>query len=208
MSKMIRQGSKYTDEDRQRVAMEFFVTGNMTRVAENTGIPRTTLIDWKKTEWWDELAVKLRQEKGEELDANLTKLIDSAFEQAQDRVDNGDFRLVKTKKAIKHDDGSLEVSEDYELKRVPMGGKELTISAATAYDKQRLHRNEPTSIRADSTSAQSKIDYFEKIERDYQLKKANSIDGECSVVSPQLKADDGDGTNSLRKSERKGLTNT
>lgn len=185
MSKMVRQGSKYTDEDRQRVAMEFFVTGNMTRVAENTGIPRTTLIDWKKTEWWDELAVKLRQEKGEELDANLTKLIDSAFEQAQDRVDNGDFRLVKTKKAIKHDDGSLEVSEDYELKRVPMGGRDLVIAGGTVYDKQRLHRNQPTSIRADSKSMQSMIDRFEQIERDHQ-----AIQG--SVVSAQLKADGGE----------------
>ena len=45
---------------------------------------------------------------------------------------------------------------------------------------------------AKSQSMQIKIDYFEKIERDYQLRKANSIDGECSVVSPQLKADDGE----------------
>ena len=193
MSEMVLTGSKYTDEQRRQAVVEFLVLGNMTKVAESIGIARQTLVHWKnESDWWDELYDKVQHEKGEEFDANLTKLVDSAFEQAQDRIDNGDFRLVKTKKAIKHEDGSLEVSEDYELKRVPMGGKELTISGATAYDKQRLHRNQPTSIRADSTSIQASLDRFEKIERDYQLKRANAIDGECSVVSPQLKADDGE----------------
>ena len=166
MSKMIRQGSKYTDEDRQRVAMEFFVTGNMTRVAENTGIPRTTLIDWNKTEWWDELAVKLRQEKGEEFDASLTKLIDSTFEQAQDRVENGDFR----------------VNKEGELIRVPMGGRDLVIAGATVYDKQRLHRNEPTSISGKYEGIEALTEKFEEIERQYQLRKVNSLPGECEEV--------------------------
>ena len=166
MSEMVRQGSKYTDEDRRRVAVEFFVTGNMTRVAENTRIPRTTLIDWKKTEWWDELVVKLRQEKGEEFDANLTKLIDSSFEQAQDRVEKGDYR----------------VNKDGKLIRVPMSGRDLVIAGATVYDKQRLHRKEPTSIKGDTKSLAELAQMFAEISREDTMRQVNSIQGEFEEV--------------------------
>jgi len=78
---------------------------------------------------------------------------------------------VKTKKAIKRDDGSLEVSEDYELKRVPMGGKELIVGGAVVYDKQRLHRNQPTQIRARTADAQiqSFISEYRKIAQSYKV---------------------------------------
>ena len=166
MGEMVTQGSKYTDEDRQRVALEFLITGNMKRVAENTGIPRTTILGWKKTEWWDELVVNLRHEKGEELDANLTKLIDSAFEQAQDRVDNGDYR----------------VNKNGDLIRVPMGGRDLVIAGATVYDKQRLHRSQPTSIQGNSKSIEQLAEFFREVSREHKLRQVNSIEGECEEV--------------------------
>ena len=123
-------GSKYTNEERRAVIADYFVTGNITKTADMNNIPRRTVGTWINSEWGVELLAEVRHEKGEEYDANLTKLIDSAFSEAQDRIDNGDFRVTKDGKLI----------------RVPMGGKELVISGATVYDKQRLHRNQPTSI--------------------------------------------------------------
>jgi len=155
MGQLVKTGSKYSNEDRRRAVVEFYVHGLMSKVSESTGIPETTLATWKnKSPWWDEMVAEVRSEKDEEFDAHLTKLIDTSFEEAEDRIKNGDFRLVKTKKAIKHDDGSLEVSEDYELKRIPMGGKELIVGGAVVYDKQRLHRNQPTTIRAETATAE------------------------------------------------------
>ena len=139
-------GSQYTNDQRIAVISDYVVLGNQTKVSELHNIPLTTVHEWIKSEWGVELTEEIRNEKAPELDANMTRLIDSAFDQAQDRVENGDFKLVKTKKAIKHDDGSLEVAEDYELKRVPMSGKDLIVGGAVVYDKQRLHRNQPTSI--------------------------------------------------------------
>ena len=100
MGSLTKQGSKYSDEDRRRVVIEYFITGSMTKVSKSTGIPRRTLNDWKNTDWWDEVVASVRHEKNEELDANLTKLIDSSFEQAQDRVENGDYRVNKDGKLI------------------------------------------------------------------------------------------------------------
>ena len=166
MSELVGQGSKYTDEDRRRVAVEFFVTGNMKEVSRRTRIPRTTLGDWKQSEWWDELIGTVRHEKGEELDANLTKLIDSSFEQAQDRVENGDYR----------------VNKDGKLIRVPMGGRDLVIAGATVYDKQRLHRNQPTSIKGDSKSMTELAAQFRKLSAEHKLRQVNSIEGKCEEV--------------------------
>ena len=169
MGSLTKQGSKYSDEDRRQVVIEYFITGSMTKVAKSTGIPRRTLNDWKNTDWWDEVVALVRHEKNQELDANLTKLIDSAFEQAQDRVENGDFRLTK----------------DNELIRVPMGGQALVTSGAIVYDKRQLHRNQPTSISSKSDTLAQHTKLFEDIAAEVQAKQAkqaNSIPGECEEV--------------------------
>lgn len=123
-------GSQYTDEQRIAVLADFFVTGNITKTAEMHKMPKQTVSNWVRSEWGVELLGQIGTEKGEQFDANLTKFIDAAFEQAQDRVENGDYRVTK----------------DGKLFRVPMGGYQLVISGSTAYDKRQLHRNQPTSI--------------------------------------------------------------
>ena len=164
-------GSHYSNETRRKVIADYFVTGNITKTADMNNMPRRTVGTWIKSEWGVELLAEVRHEKSEEFDAHLTKLIDTSFEEAEDRIKNGDFRLVKTKKAIQNDDGKLEVSEDYELKRIPMGGKELVISGATVYDKQRLHRNQPTQIQAQVADAQIKsfINEYRKLSQTYKV---------------------------------------
>ncbi len=158
-------GSQYTDEQRRSVIADFVVTGNITKTAALHNMPEQTVRDWTKSEWGIELYVEIREQKAPELDANFTKLIDSAFEQAQDRVDNGDFRVTKDGKLI----------------RVPMGGKELVISGATVYDKQRLHRNQPTSISGKSESMQSLAKVFRKLSEDWDKLNVVATQDESTV---------------------------
>ncbi len=148
-------GSHYTNEQRRSVIADYFVTGNITKTADMNNMPRRTVGTWIKSEWGVELLAEVRHEESEEFDANLTKLIDSAFAEAQDRIDNGDYRVTKDGKLI----------------RVPMGGKELVISGATVYDKQRLHRNQPTQIQAQTADAQiqSFISEYRKIAQSYKV---------------------------------------
>ncbi len=148
-------GSQYTDEQRRSVIADFVVTGNITKTAVLHNMPEQTVRDWTKSEWGVELYGEIREQKEPELDANFTKLIDSAFEQAQDRVDNGDYRVTKEGKLI----------------RVPMGGKELVISGATVYDKQRLHRNQPTSITGKTETMESLAQVFRKVSEDWNKRK-------------------------------------
>jgi len=154
-------GSKYTNAERRAVIADYFITGNITKTADMNNMPRRTVGTWLESKWGVELLAEVRHEKREEFDAHLTKLIDSAFEQAQDRVENGDYR----------------VSKDGKLIRVPMGGKELVISGATVYDKQRLHRNQPTQIQAQAADAQiqSFIDEYRKISQSYKEKQVKVV---------------------------------
>ena len=63
MSKLVGQGSKYTDGDRRRAVVEYCTNGVMARVSDITGIPDTTLSHWKnKSDWWDNLVAEVRNE--------------------------------------------------------------------------------------------------------------------------------------------------
>ena len=48
-------GSKYDNQRRMEAAVNYMVTGSLTKAAKACGIPLTTLFDWKKTDWWQEL---------------------------------------------------------------------------------------------------------------------------------------------------------
>ena len=152
-------GSQYTNDQRRAVIADFVVTGNITKTAALHNMPEQTVRDWTKSDWGVELVGEIREQKSPELDANFTKLIDSAFAEAQDRVDNGDFRVTKDGKLI----------------RVPMGGKELVISGATVYDKQRLHRNQPTAISGKAEDYQALAQQFKELSEQWDEKQINVI---------------------------------
>ncbi len=159
-------GSQYTDEQRRAVIADYCVTGNITKTAAMHNMPKQTVSNWAKSDWGVELLGRIRTEKGEEFDANISKFIDAAFEQAQDRVEKGDFRLMK----------------DGKLVRVPMGGYQLVISGATAYDKRQLHRNQPTAISDNSGDMKALANEFRKLSQQWDEKRVNAIPGKCEEV--------------------------
>jgi len=46
MSDLVETGSKYTDEDRRRVVIEYHIKGNDQAVADATNISRQTINTW------------------------------------------------------------------------------------------------------------------------------------------------------------------
>ena len=157
-------GSQYTDEQRIAVLADYFVMGNITKTADMHNMPKQTVSSWVRSEWGVEILGQIRTEKGEELDANLTKLIDAAYEQAQDRIENGDYR----------------VSKDGKLFRVPMGGYQLVIAGSTAYDKRQLHRNQPTAIAGRAESIEDLAKKFNQLASLKVVSVQNpSDDSEC-----------------------------
>lgn len=126
LSQDISFGSKYTHEQRIEVVGTYLVYGNLNKVAELLNIPRRTLTDWKNTDWWQELITKVRQQKEDEIDSTLTRITTRAAQAIENKLENED---------------------DYSI-----------VDAAKVYgimfDKQRLLRNQPTSITSGVTNDQ------------------------------------------------------
>ncbi len=59
------RGSKYGNEIKLRAVLEYSLCGSLAEVGESCGIPRKTLSDWYRSEWWNPLSAELRQEQGE-----------------------------------------------------------------------------------------------------------------------------------------------
>jgi hypothetical protein len=134
----------------------YLIHGTINKVSETTGIPKTTLRDWRHDEWWGPLADEVRAEKEQEFQAGFSRIVDAAIEQIEDRLEHGDVKLVKTK-------------DGYTQQRVPISAKDATVVAGITYDKLRLSLNLPTSIRATSdNSLEALAEKFKKIAKEYQ----------------------------------------
>jgi hypothetical protein len=120
----------FTDKEKMEAACAFAVTGNSRRTAEITKIAECTIRAWKQTEWWNEIQSKIVKEQDEELDTKLTKLVDKAVDQVNDRLDSGDY---------------LYDAKNQKMVRKPINGKDLAIITAITVDKRQLLRGLPTS---------------------------------------------------------------
>jgi hypothetical protein len=127
-----RMGSQYSQEIKLQAAGNYLITGNFQTVADQLNIPRRTLTDWSKSEWWQEAITAIRLEKGDELDVLLTNAVFKGVNNAVERLDKGDF--------LKYDDDNQEVIYK------PVSAKDSATTAAILFDKRQILRNQPTSI--------------------------------------------------------------
>ena len=131
------RGSKYSNEDRRRAAVEYAIHGTLSKTSESTGIPERTLYDWKETDWWVSQVNEVRELNKDLFDAKLEQLALRGFESMLERIEHGDEYITK----------------DGEKARKKVSLRDLATASGIAYDKMRLHRNQPTSIKAESTDA-------------------------------------------------------
>ncbi len=172
MSDLVGPGSKYTDEDRRRAALEYALTGSLTKVAKRTGIPRKTVSDWKnKSDWWVEVSAKVRHQKEAKILADNEEIIDKAHREIVDRLDNGDVQLVRTKNGV-------------ELHKVPVKAKDAAVIRGISDDKRRLSLNQPTAITGNSTDMKTLANEFAKLSDEMSRERNRR------VVSTQRESED------------------
>lgn len=120
----------FTEKEKLNAVCVYAVTGNARRTAEITKIPEGTIRSWKTTEWWSEASSRVRIEEDEEISSSLTQIVNKAVAAVNDRIENGDY-IYDTKRG--------------EIRRKPMGAKDLAIVTAISIDKRQLLRGQPTS---------------------------------------------------------------
>ncbi len=87
MGKLVKTGSKYTDDQRTEAAIQYAIKGNLAAITRDTGIPSPTLHGWTKQEWWDVVIEEVRSEKAAEHRAKYSQIVDAAQSQALDTID-------------------------------------------------------------------------------------------------------------------------
>lgn len=152
MSEMVKTGSKYTDIQRKEAAVQYAITGLMSKVSTDLDIPESTLCQWKNgSDWWDKLIEEVRSEKADEHIALYHSLTQKALAKAEGAIDQlGD---------------TLSASDI----------KALVVTGATATDKARLLLNQPTSIRADADPGEAIKLFLEQIADSYREKRINVV---------------------------------
>ena len=110
-----------------------YVCGNSyKKAAEMSGVIASTAKTWQHQVWKPELKEASRGVAGQRVDRKLSKIIDLALGNLEDRLVTGD--PYKNGKEI-----------DYK----PVLAKDSALIAAIAYDKRALSRGEPTAIEAE-----------------------------------------------------------
>ncbi len=176
MGKLVKTGSKYSNEQRRQVVVEYCIKGNDQAVANSTGITRQTINTWRlHSDWWDSLVDEVRQEINEQILAQNMEIATKAGERVLDSLENGDEKLVWDKDKGKH-----------VIKRVKPSGKDSMVISGISQDKARVQLNLPTSILSSQASdAQIKAVMDKCFALGSEVKQVNSIPGECVEVADQ-----------------------
>jgi hypothetical protein len=121
-------GFYWTDKDKEAFALDYFQTGNIKETATTLGIPYDTAKAFTKQDWCVETLSRYRVEANRAMDKKISTLIDKAFTEMEDRLDNGEERVLKNGQVV----------------RVKPGLAAITIAAGTMFDKRQLLRKAPT----------------------------------------------------------------
>lgn len=113
-NRIVRQ---YGDDQRKQAVYLYLVMGNIQKVSTTIDIPVRTLHDWKNTAWWNDLLTEYRVEKKEQLNSDLTRLIDISVDSIE--------------KAYKHQE---------------VKPKEAATILGICFDKRQILNHQPTNI--------------------------------------------------------------
>lgn len=132
--------SKYSVREKLQTVTMWAVLGNIAEVSRRTGVAKDTIKYWKnETEWWGEAIERIKLQRNEKLDADITRAIDMSMGELADRIKKGDEVILK--------DGSTA--------RKKMSGRDLALISSMLYDKRSLMRGDIASTRAtNSTQAE------------------------------------------------------
>lgn len=161
-------GNSHSWEKRMEVVSRYMLLGNIRVVSEQTGVQYSTIVDWKKQDWWADMVDQIRRQKKTKTSESITKIVESSLDVLQDRLTNGDFILN---------------NKTGEIIRKPVGAKEAITIANQLMQRQIQLEDliERTSKTEESTQETLKLLANEFIK--WQKKnKPETIDVEDAVV--------------------------
>ena len=157
---LYERNSKYTPSDKIAAVCAYMVTGNARKASLYCGVPKDTIGQWRKKDWWEALTHQVKKEKNDEMEAMITGFLHQGLEEVIERMHTGDtFYDTKT-------------GNTYTM---PVKLKELTTSLSMLFDKRQLLRGDPTR-RVEQVSTDQRLS---KLGKEFEkFSKAQTIDAE------------------------------
>jgi len=114
-------GHSHSWEKRMEVVSRYMLLGNIRVVSEQTGVQYSTIVEWKKQDWWQDMVDQIRRQKKTKTSESITKIVESSLDVLQDRLENGDWVLN---------------NKTGEIVRKPVGAKEAIVIANQLMQRQ------------------------------------------------------------------------
>jgi hypothetical protein len=131
---------RYLPEDIETAAAVYYLTGTLTRTSEVLKVPASTISKWMDRDEWINAITRLRRRHSDELDHKLSRIINLAYDEVVERLENGDEIITK----------------DGERMRKRMSGRDAAWIGSVLFDKRQISRKLPSTV-TDSVSADEKL---------------------------------------------------
>lgn len=124
-----KKGEPWSEAKKLEAAAYYMVLGTAEKVEQFTGVPQGTVQGWKRSEWWQDALNQVREDHNDEIDNQMTGIMGKALTRIENMIDEGE---------VKRDP---KTGEYY---NIPVGIRDLAVTAAITFDKRQLLRGKAT----------------------------------------------------------------
>lgn len=82
---------RWSDSQKIEAVTTYLMLGTVRATAAVLKIPEATVLNWKKTDWWQELVKEIKAQENITLSNKLKKIVDKSIDLVSDRLEHGDF---------------------------------------------------------------------------------------------------------------------
>jgi hypothetical protein len=154
----------WSQSQKVECVLTYLATGSEAKTAAETGIPKTTIHSWRYEPWWKELVEQIKDEKDDEINADIAKIIDKSLSTVADRLENGDFGFNQ---------------KTGEIFRKPVNLKDAHKVANDMIDKRNLLNGKPTS-RTEKIDSSTQLDFLAKKFAEFALMTKRQLNQEVN----------------------------
>lgn len=148
-------------ETKLEAARLYVLTGSASATEKKLGLGGSTVLNWLDTDWFQEEVEKTKAEITSQHKAKLRTLIDSALDEAQDRLANGEQVLSKNGNTVS----------------VPVRARDCALIATMSIDRLRLLEGRPTKITASLDALGDLAQAFAQAAAQYRAKDVVATQG-------------------------------
>lgn len=161
-------------ERREAFVAAYFAGGSQKNAAAIAGVHIDTAGKWCRSPWFEKAMRDLKRARDKGLDGRITRILDKALDQLEERIEKGDQRVVVV--------GRGEHAHT-EVENVPVPARDLAIITGVLFDKRAAIRREPENDDTQVSALERIADKLREVAREQKaLKNDEAVDVEAHEV--------------------------